>query len=305
MEKVLQWSIAQASEDPAERAKAPALDATELAKVLGAQVKDDAQMMKEDIALFLSTHPDVKIDDRIMALEDFEALIMNLDNANNISNLGLWNQIVQLLTYDGEEKEEIQGLAAQIIGTAVQNNVKSQMDFHKEVGVEGFEKLFELLKGDSNLIKAKVIYALSGLVAHNGPNYSLFDRLDGWQAVSDNLKVSYDAKSKPSSKVLLRLLNLIKSLLYDEILEEGKEELIAKSTKVNKFDQLGVVDDIIPKLDVDGNIEINDRVLDVLNFLKTFGYQFSKDQSESLLKKLTELKPVKDSLNIDLYNNLL
>lgn len=305
MEKVLQWSIAQASEDPAERAKAPALDATELAKVLGAQVKDDAQMMKEDIALFLSTHPDVKVDDRIMALEDFEALIMNLDNANNISNLGLWNQIVQLLTYDGEEKEEIQGLAAQIIGTAVQNNVKSQMDFHKEVGVEGFKKLFELLKGDSNLIKAKVIYALSGLVAHNGPNYSLFDRLDGWQAVSDNLKVSYDAKSKPSSKVLLRLLNLIKSLLYDEILEEGKEELIAKSTKVNKFDQLGVVDDIIAKLDVDGNIEINDRVLDVLNFLKTFGYQFSKDQSESLLKKLTELKPVKDSLNIDLYNNLL
>lgn len=305
MEKVLQWSIAQASEDPAERAKAPALDATELAKVLGAQVKDDAQMMKEDIALFLSTHPDVKIDDRIMALEDFEALIMNLDNANNISNLGLWNQIVQLLTYDGEEKEEIQGLAAQIIGTAVQNNVKSQMDFHKEVGVEGFGKLFELLKRDSNLIKAKVIYALSGLVAHNGPNYSLFDRLDGWQAVSDNLKASYDAKSKPSSKVLLRLLNLIKSLLYDEILEEGKEELIAKSTKVNKFDQLGVVDDIIAKLHVDGNIEINDRVLDVLNFLKTFGYQFSKDQSEFLLKKLTELKPVKDSLNIDLYNNLL
>lgn len=308
MEKVLQWSIAQQSDDPSERAKAPELDPVELAKVLGANVKDDAQMMKEDMFLLASTHPDVTTDDRLTALDDFEALIQNLDNANNIASLGLWSQIANLYTYGlNEEKEqaaEFRSMAAQITGTAVQNNVKSQMDFFKEVGAQGVADLLALASNDTDDVKARAVYALSCLVAHNGPNYQLFEAQQGWSVVGALLKRDY-ANNRKENKVLLRVLNLVKSLLYEEIIEEGAAELNAKATKVDTFKSEGVVMSIINKLTTDAHIDVLDRILEVLAFLKQFGYNFTADESAALSAALKSLVPVKDNLNLSLYNTLI
>lgn len=308
MEKVLQWSIAQQSDDPNERSKAPALDPLELAKVLGANVKDDAQMMKEDMFLLSSTHPDISIDDRLTALDDFEALIQNLDNANNISSLGLWKQIADLFKYglreEKEQSSDFRSMAAQITGTAVQNNVKSQMDFYKEVGEKGIEDLLYLIANDIDDVKAKAIYAISCLVAHNGPNYQLFEKLNGWKIVSDLLIEDFK-NERLQNKVLLRLLNLIKSLLYDEILEEGNKELNPKTEKVDKFTNHQIVESMIKKLNINSNIEVIDRILDVLNFLKQFGYILNQNESSNLRKSLKSLSSIKDNLNIDLYNSLI
>lgn len=308
MEKVLQWSIAQQSDDPNERSKAPALDPVELAKVLGANVKDDAQMMKEDIFLLYSTHPDISVDDRLTALDDFEALIQNLDNANNISSLGLWKQISDLFTYGLDEEKpqssEFRAMSAQITGTAVQNNVKSQMDFYKEVGESGMKDLLDLVSNDIDDVKTKAIYAISCLVAHNGPNYQLFEKLNGWEVIAHVLKKDFQ-NERLQNKVLLRLLNLVKSLLYDEIIEEGSKELNAKSVKVDKFTEHEIISSIINKLDVKSNIDVIDRILDVLTFLKQFGYNFSESESAELKKNLKGLTSIKDNLNLDQFNSLI
>ncbi|GAV27670.1 hypothetical protein PMKS-001138 [Pichia membranifaciens] len=137
MEKLLQWSTAQQSQDPELRAKAPAPDPKLLAQVLGADTgKDDTTLMKEDISVLVCNDPQISVDDKLTALEDFEILVQNMDNANNISPLGIWPEIAKLYTYEGEEQDEFRGLGALITGTAVQNNDKSQRDFLKIVGME-------------------------------------------------------------------------------------------------------------------------------------------------------------------------
>jgi hsp70-interacting protein len=63
------------------------------------------------------------LEDRITAFDNFEQLIENLDNANNLEALNLWIPLIEQL----ENKEvELRRFAAWCIGTAVQNNIKTQ-----------------------------------------------------------------------------------------------------------------------------------------------------------------------------------
>ncbi|GMM30965.1 Fes1 protein [Martiniozyma asiatica (nom. inval.)] len=293
MEKVLQWSIAQQSENPEDRAKAPAPDPKVLAQLFGANIKDDATMMKEDIHLLYSTHPDISVDDRLTALDDFEALIQNLDNANNISSLGLWKQITDLYRYGlDEEKEqsnEFRSMAAQITGTAVQNNVKSQMDFFNEVGQKGIENLLYLVLNDTEDVKAKALYALSCLVAHNGSLFVLFKNSKGWDVLASILQKSF-SNSRKGNKVVLRSLNLLKSLLYEEITEEGKDALISKNAKLQELLDSQLVSCVISKIDKDAHNDVNERALEVLTFLQQFGYTFTAEETSSLKERLQAIK---------------
>lgn len=290
MEKLLQWSTAQESNDPEIRARAPAPDPKLLAQVLGANTgKDDTQLMKEDISVLVCDDPQITIDDKLTALEDFEILIQNLDNANNISPMGIWPEIVKLYSYKGEEQEEFRSLAALITGTAVQNNTKCQNDFIKIVGQDGFNDLINLLRDSNFNVRARSLYALSGLTSHNGELYQFFVNGNGWNILVTLLSENFQ-NNKSDNKVLLRILNLLKSLLYDEVIEENKAEVVSKQTRFKTLKENGIFIKILNYLNKTSHFDINERIIDLLLYSLQNGYEFSSDEINSLKIGLSNIE---------------
>jgi len=95
------------------------IDANALAQLFGAP--SDADRMREAMAAIQD--PNVDLENKIIAFDNFEQMIENLDNANNMEPMGLWMPLVEQL--DNAEPE-IRRYAAWCVGTAVQNNTKSQ-----------------------------------------------------------------------------------------------------------------------------------------------------------------------------------
>ena len=81
----------------------------------------DADLMKESMAAIQS--PDVSVENKLVAFDNFEQLIETIDNANNMESLGLWTPLVRQLS---SEEPDMRRMAAWCLGTAVQNNVKAQ-----------------------------------------------------------------------------------------------------------------------------------------------------------------------------------
>jgi hypothetical protein len=77
--------------------------------------------MKEAMAAIL--HPEVSMENKEIAFDNFEQLVEGIDNANNIEALGLWQPLVDLLV---SEQGELRKWAAWCMATAVSNNVKAQ-----------------------------------------------------------------------------------------------------------------------------------------------------------------------------------
>jgi len=123
----------------------------------------DADLMKESMSAILSTDPSISLDDKLIAFDNFEQLIENLDNANNLAPLDLWTPLISLLS---NSESEIKKMAAWCVGTAVQNNEKSQ---EKAVAMGAIPRLVELAVGDEETrdVRRKAVYALSSA----GRNY--------------------------------------------------------------------------------------------------------------------------------------
>ncbi|KAF3311148.1 hypothetical protein TWF173_008599 [Orbilia oligospora] len=183
MEKVLAWSVAaSAPEQEGEDRQLPRLDQDALAQLLMGG-KSDADMMIE--AMQCITDPTATLENREIAFDNFEQLVENLDNANNMENLKLWDPLVrQLQAVD----KEMKFMAAWCIGTAVQNNEKSQDQFHK---TEGVEKLIHLALNDSAPdVRSKALYAISSFVRnHQGALDQCLSKLP------DGLKEEYSQKN--------------------------------------------------------------------------------------------------------------
>lgn len=138
--------------------------------------KSEAQMMAEELSVAIDTSR--TLPDRMTALDNFEMLIEQIDNANNMTSMKMWSPIISLLS---APEAEIQTAAAWIIGTAVQNNDKAQMavlDFHPVAA------LLDLLHSHVDEVRAKAMYALSGLLKHNPAAMHQFDQLDGWNMLN-------------------------------------------------------------------------------------------------------------------------
>lgn len=81
----------------------------------------EADLMKGSMAALVD--PEIPLDDKMIAFDNFEQLIESLDNANNMEPLGLWSPLAGLLDHD---EPDMRRMAAWCVGTAVQNNEKSQ-----------------------------------------------------------------------------------------------------------------------------------------------------------------------------------
>ncbi|PSK38037.1 Hsp70 nucleotide exchange factor fes1 [Elsinoe australis] len=162
---LLKWSLENSEEGRAAQPGEPkdpsrGFDAEALKRLMGGP--SDADLMNESMAVI--HHPEATLDAKLTAWDNFEQLIENLDNANNMSNLGLWDPLVQKLQ---DQEPEVRKFAAWCVGTAVQNNMKSQV---KLLAVGAIPSLIDLAANDTDkAVRKKAIMALSSGVRNYQP----------------------------------------------------------------------------------------------------------------------------------------
>ena len=296
MEKLLQWSLAQQGNNKEAKERVGRPDPKALAQLLGmVQGKDDPTLMKENGAVLKNEKS--TSNEKLMALKSMEALIENLDNANNLKNMKLWPSILEQLN---NEDKEIQALACSCIGSAVQNNPRSQNDFLEESGRSGaFKKILKLASDSTDeYSRSKALYALSNITRHSERAYEQFEDLNGWQLIPHLL-----ADEKASDKLKFRALSLLSSLISEEVetanfnTKEGQE-------KINRLKDDKIVDSILNILDKDRGINCLDKAIFILSTLISHGFEFTDIQKNGLSSKIEGLDTMKDRLNEDDFKNL-
>lgn len=132
-----------------------------LAALLGGP--SDADLMKESMAAIGSD--ELPLDQRIVAFDNFEQLIESLDNANNLPALGLWSPLLAQL--DGSHPD-LRRYAAWCVGTAVQNNERSQ---ERLLALGGLPALVRLATdaAENEAVRRKAVYALSSACRNYQP----------------------------------------------------------------------------------------------------------------------------------------
>jgi hsp70-interacting protein len=164
LSSLLKWAVensdAARDSNPEHPPSTRGLNAETINALMGGP--SDADLMKE--AMILVRSPHVSLEDKIIAFDNFEQLVENLDNANNLEPLGLW---VPLLEQLDNPEADMRRMAAWCLGTAVQNNVKSQ---ERLVALNGVQKLAKLaVEDDDQAVKKKCVYALSSSIRNYQP----------------------------------------------------------------------------------------------------------------------------------------
>lgn len=171
LKELLHWSIQNTPEggDPNTAGSAPvASESTSqltpeiMAALMGGPSEADLMIGSMQII----TADDVTLENKLIAFDNFEQLIESLDNANNMANLGLWTPLLALLAH---EEAEIRTMAAWCVGTAVQNNEKTQ---EKLLAVDGVKPLVGLAtcETEADAVRRKAIYALSSAIRNYQPS---------------------------------------------------------------------------------------------------------------------------------------
>ncbi|KAI0920623.1 hypothetical protein AcW1_002308 [Taiwanofungus camphoratus] len=187
MESLLRWGIEHSTNDdgeqPASQRPRQNLDTGVIDAILG---KSDAQLMKE--ALAVAVDETKNEEDRIQALDDFEMLVEQIDNANNIEKLKMWEPLHGLLT-SPTSPDEITMQTLWIVGTAVQNNPSAQASY---LSLGPVPSLLSFLSPSvkSAKIRSKAMYALSGLLKHNATAVQQLQDANGWEVLKTALEDS-------------------------------------------------------------------------------------------------------------------
>jgi hsp70-interacting protein len=121
LQKALKWGIENSTASTTADSPRTGLDQEALMALFGGKQKSDGDYMIENMHVILNKEH--KIEDRLQAFDNFEQLVENLDNANNLQSLGLWTPLVETLE---DEDSRIRVFAAWCCGTAVQNNIRTQ-----------------------------------------------------------------------------------------------------------------------------------------------------------------------------------
>lgn len=273
MEKLLQWSIAQQSGDKEAMDRIGQPDPKMLEQLFGAP--DEAALMKQAISVV--ENPDASDDDKLVALENFEMLIENLDNANNIENMKLWPAVIaQLLS----SNVEFQVLAASIVGIATQNNPDSQTAFLAKEN--GLAKLVQLARDPAtpSLLVLKSLFAMASLVRNFPQGTDEFVKLGGLEALK--LQTS-------DHRTLLRKLSLLSAVLSTGLDDEKRKHIHSDK----------LVEQLVAVLSKDGNVGCIDKALNVLTQLNQLKFDFTPQEISQLAASLDSIEHLKDQLSRD------
>ncbi|PWN28433.1 Fes1-domain-containing protein [Jaminaea rosea] len=193
MDALLKWSVENSNESGPSAAeivsdvqagKRPDLDPKVLEAMMG---KSEAQMMTEELRSALDTSRSV--DDRETALDNFEMLIESIDNANLISTMKMWQPLLGLLATEDEPRLQLATLW--ILGTAVQNNPAAQDALLNASGPgqeHSLDTILSLLRNSPDMgVRAKAMYAISGLLGHHPRAVKEFEARGGCEALKSAL----------------------------------------------------------------------------------------------------------------------
>ncbi len=126
LNNLLKWGIqnseASRTDPNASTHPPPKVDVEALQRLLdGARGPSDAQVMVESMDVI--DNDDADLEAKCTAFDNFEMLIENLDNANNMANLKLWDRLIKHLDNGAAD---LRMYAAWCCGVAVQNNMQTQ-----------------------------------------------------------------------------------------------------------------------------------------------------------------------------------
>ncbi|KAL5637521.1 hypothetical protein ACGC1H_004068 [Rhizoctonia solani] len=209
MESLLKWSLENTPADeqrvPLSAERIKELDPEIIDMILG---KSDAVVMKEKLAI--AQDESREEDERVEALDDFEMLVEQIDNANNLENLKMWEPLMELVR---SPVAGVQRHAIWIAGTAVQNNSAAQNNFLKR---DPLPYLLSLVTSNqvSGSTRSKVLYCLSGSLKHNVGAVRRLDELGGWETLKRTLQ-------DPDITVRRKTAFLINTLLLQDISTSG------------------------------------------------------------------------------------
>jgi len=203
MQSLLRWSIENSttSSDAAEAATQPRkdLDPAIIDHILG---KPDAELMKEALSIAVDeTKPE---DARLQALDDFEMLVENIDNANDLVKLRMWEPLQKLLE-SPSSSDGIKTNTLWIIGTAVQNNPAAQSAY---LSLSPMRTLLSFLSPSvhSAKLRSKAVYALSGILKHSSAAVKQLSEAGGWEAFKFALEDSDIAVRRKTAFLLNAIL---------------------------------------------------------------------------------------------------
>lgn len=279
MDKLLQWSIAQQSGDQEAIEKIGKPDPKMLEQLFGGP--DEPALMKQ--AIMVIDNEEATLENREIAFDNFEMLIENMDNANNIENIKLWQSVIDKMS--AETPTSLRVYAASCAGIAVQNNPKSQEDFLK---YDGLALLISICNEEDvpTELRLKALFAISSLIRNFEVGYAKFDELDGWSVVKFN--------DNEDHKVKLRILSLVSAILSTP-LDKKKEEHVHREK---------LVANIISILKKDGHIGCIDKALNIISQLASSEFEFSSSEIGDIAQGLEEIEKLKDSISEDDYNSV-
>ena len=164
--------------------------------------KSEAQMMQEE--LDVAINPARTEEDRCIALDNFEMLIEQVDNANNMESLRMWPAVLALMNPE-HTTPPIQVGAAWIVGTAVQNNDKAQAAAFSHGALPCILALLQDLSQES--VCNKAVYALSAMLKHYPAAVHQFTELHGWTVLRSLLGINSLAVRRKVTFLLIQLLH--------------------------------------------------------------------------------------------------
>ncbi|KAH6912019.1 adenyl-nucleotide exchange factor [Coprinopsis sp. MPI-PUGE-AT-0042] len=218
MQSLLRWSIENSTpydSDPNAPRPPPPRNSNLNPEIIDAILgKPDAELMKEDMAVALDAEQSE--DRRLEALDHLEMLIEQIDNANNLAALSLWEPLHGLLT-SPTASSEIRVAALWVVGTALQNNPAAQ-DVYLKLCNPLSTLLSFLLPGPASSLSArsKALYTLSGLLKHNAPAVQQLDDAvggDGAGSSKTGWEILKNALSDPEIQVRRKTAFLLNGLL--------------------------------------------------------------------------------------------
>ncbi|KAG8760184.1 hsp70 nucleotide exchange factor fes1 [Serendipita sp. 396] len=187
MESLLRWGIEHSGNPDGSTAnQQPPRDISKLDPgiidlILG---KPDPVQMKEALAIALDEKTEEDV--RVTALDNFEMLIEQIDNANNITSMKMWEPLLSLLD---TPSESIRLQTLWILGTAVQNNPKAQEALLSHAPLTKI--LSSLSTQDANsspALRSKAVYCLSGLLRHHRAAVTEMEPKNGWKVLDSALR---------------------------------------------------------------------------------------------------------------------
>lgn len=184
MQSLLRWGIENSQNGaPADQQPSEPLDPHVIDMILG---RPDAELMKEALALALDETKGEEA--RMTALDDFEMLVENIDNANDMEKLDMWKPVQHLLQ-SSSSSNDIKANSLWIIGTAVQNNPSAQ-NAYLSLPDSPIAVILSVLSptDGSSAVRSKAVYALSGLLKHNVRAVKLLEESEGWEVLRSALE---------------------------------------------------------------------------------------------------------------------